>query len=409
MNIILINHYAGLPNMGMEYRPYYLAKEWVNMGHNVWIIVATHSHIRKINKQQNEKLKIENIDGINYVWIKTPEYKGNGLGRIKNMLAFIKTGMFKASFFVKEFKPDVVIASSTYPSDNYIARKICKLSKAKHIYEVHDLWPLSPMELGGMSKNHPFIIAMQHAENFAYKKADAVISMLPKTQEHMQSHGLDLKKWHYIPNGIVVDEWENNDDKVDEEYRNILEELKIKGKTIVGYTGGHALSNSLKTIVETAEKLQNNKNIVFVLVGNGAEKQNLINLSKNLDNIIFLNPVPKNQIPDLLSKMDYLIITWNKTKLYRFGISPNKIYDYMMAKKPIIHATDAPNKFVDEANCGIAVGAEKPDEIVDAIIKLKSMPEDKLKEMGQNGYDYVLKNYDYKILAKKFINVMNNL
>jgi len=89
MNIFLINHYAGSPKMGMEYRPYYLAKEWIKMGHQVSILLASYSHIRQHNHQMNEDIEDVTIDGIQYIWINTPEYKGNGLGRIKNMFAFI--------------------------------------------------------------------------------------------------------------------------------------------------------------------------------------------------------------------------------------------------------------------------------------------------------------------------------
>jgi len=403
VNIFLINHYAGSPEMGMEYRPYYLAQEWIRMGHDVTILVATYSHIRQYNPRQTEDLKEEIIDGIRYIWVKTPPYDGNGIGRIKNMFAFIQKTLYKASYFAKTYQPDAVIASSTYPSDNYVARKIAKLAKAKYIYEVHDLWPLSPMELGGMSKYHPFIATMQHGENFAYRKADAVISMLPKTQEHMQSHGLDLKKWHYIPNGIVINDWKINNE-LEKNIEEKINNLKAQKKIIIGYTGGHAISNSLHTIIDAVKLLNNN--IHFVFIGDGSEKEKLIRQAQGLKNITFLQSIPKYQIPKVLGLFDILIITWNKSPLYRFGINPNKIFDYMMAQKPIIHATDAPNKFVDEAKCGIAIEPENPKAIVNAINKLSSLSDSELEEMGKKGKEFVLKNHDYKILAQQFIDII---
>lgn len=408
MNIFLINHYAGSPKMGMEYRPYYLAQEWVKMGHDVTILVATNSHIRQYNPEQKEDLKEENIDGIRYIWVSTPKYKGNGVGRIKNMIAFIQKTLFKASYFATTYKPDVVISSSTYPSDNYVARKIAKLSKAKYIYEVHDLWPLSPMELGGMSKYHPFIVIMQHGENFAYRKADAVISMLPKTQEHMILHGLDLNKWHFIPNGILTEDLELNQE-LNLHISKTINNLRNQNKKIIGYTGGHAISNSLRTIIEAAKILAKNKNIHFVFIGDGIEKPHLKNQAEDFTNITFFDAIPKTQIPNVLKLMDILIITWNKSPLYRFGINPNKIFDYMMASKPIIHATDAPNKFVDEANCGIHIEPEAPQAIVDAILKLNLLTKEELEQMGKNGKKFVLKNHDYKILAQKFINIIEKI
>lgn len=402
MNILIINHYAGSPELGMEFRPYYLGKEWIKQGHEVTIIAASFSHLRKKNIQTENKIKRQKIDGINYIWIKAPEYTGNGFGRIKNMFKFIKTIKKYAKKFSKEIKPNVVIASSTYPLDIYPARRIADLSNAKLVYEIHDLWPLSPMELGGYSKNHPFIAVMQRAENFAYKHVNAVISILPKTKEHTVAHGLSPEKWFHVPNGIVLEDWEKQE-KIPEAYKNLLNKLRKDGKKIIGYVGGHAISNSLSTIIDAAKILKNDNNFAFIFVGSGTEKENLQKQAKNLQNIHFLEPIKKTQIPSFLNLTDYLIIAWQKKSLYRFGISPNKIFDYMMSEKPIIHAVEAGNDIVKEANCGISVEPENPDKIVEAIKTLQNIPQTELEKLGKNGKEFVLKNHDYKILSDNFL------
>ncbi len=402
MNILLINHYAGSPKMGMEYRPFYLAKEWMKLGHKVTILVATYSHLRQKTPKIQKDFTTQDVDGINYVWVKTPNYEGNGVSRVRNIFSFVFKIYKKAKYLSETIKPDVVIASSTYPSDNYVARRIAHLSKAKYIYEVHDLWPLSPKELGNISKYHPFIMLMQHGENYAYKNADSVISMLPNTKEHMSNHGLDLDKWYHVPNGIYISEV-NNPEELDTDLADNLN--RLKSKIIIGYAGGHAISNSLDTIVEAARILKDDDKYAFVLVGSGNEKNNLIKQAKGLPNIHFFNSIPKKQIPSLLSKMDYLLIAWNKEKLYRFGISPNKIFDYMMASKPIIHAVEAPNTFVKEAKCGIHVEPENPQAIVDAIKQLTEMSANELSKMGQSGKKFVLENHDYKVLAKQMCDI----
>ncbi len=405
MNIILINHYASIPEMGMEFRPYYLAKEWTKLGNEVTIIAASFSHLRKKQPQINEKIKIEFIDGIRYIWIKTPTYKGNSAGRILNMFYFVTKLQKYAKKIINECNPNIVISSSTYPLDIFSAKKISKISKAKLIFEIHDLWPLSPMELGGYSKYHPFIMVMQYAENFAYKNVNAVISILPKTKQHTVEHGLSPEKWFHVPNGIVI---ENSKDKnkIPENYIKTLEKLKTENKVIIGYAGGHAISNSLNTLVETAKILQNNPKFCFVFVGNGAGKQNLINTSQRLKNVVFLDSIPKNQIPDLLSYMDFLFIGWQKSKLYRFGISPNKIFDYMLAEKPIIHAVMAGNDNVKEAKAGISVEPENSDAVADAIIKLDNMSDKDKINFGKNGKNHVIKNHDYKILSNNFLQIL---
>ena len=409
MNILLINHYAGSPTMGMEYRPYYMAKEWTAMGHNVTVILANNSHLRKYNPELSGNFFEQNIDGINYLWVKTPEYEGNGFGRVKNMFAFVRKIFNESSFIANKYKPDIVIASSTYPSDNYVAKKIAKLSGAKYIYEVHDLWPLSPMELGGMSKYHPFILAMQHAETFAYRNADAVVSMLPKTKDYMVNKGLSPEKWFFIPNGFVKREWDNPA-PLNKETAKRIEEIRSKFNTLVGYAGTLGLANALHSLLMAGEKIENSL-VAIVIAGKGPEKENLLSLisGKNINNVFILDPVDKKEIPGLLSEFDILYIGLQYQPLFRFGISPNKMIDYMMAGKPVIQAIKAGNNMVEEAGCGVAIEPENPEKLAKAILKLKNLPPSELKMMGNNGRKFAVANHDYKVLSKQFEELMLKL
>jgi glycosyltransferase involved in cell wall biosynthesis len=235
MNILLINHYAGSNDLGMEYRPFFMGKEWVKMGHSVTILSASFAHVRIRQPDVKVDFSEENINGINYCWIKTPKYSGNGFDRLRNMIAFSWKIYKSALLFAKKFTPDVVIASSTYTYDNYGAKRIANRAGARYIYEVHDLWPLSPMELGGISQYHPFILTLQHAENFAYRNADRVISMLPNTLSYMMKHGLRKEKWHYVPNGIHPEDRKAKT-PLPESHKSLLDELKEKNNKIIIYT-----------------------------------------------------------------------------------------------------------------------------------------------------------------------------
>lgn len=382
--------------------------EWVKAGHCVSILAADNSHLRKRKVKIEKSFEEELIDGIKYIWVKTPEYHGNGISRVKNIFSFVRQTYFNAKKIAKELCPDVVIASSTYPSDNYVARKIAKICKAKHIYEVHDLWPLSPMELGNMSKYHPFIMLMQHGENYAYRHCDAVVSMLPNTKEHMKRHGLDLCKWHYIPNGIVIDDW-NNPEPIPQEYEKLFTDLKNHEKFIVGYTGGHALSNALDNLLDAAELLRGNDDIVFVFVGDGVEKPRLIKKAKNLNNVVFLNPVNKKSISNLLKKMDVLCFGSNKSKLYKYGISANKMMDYMMAEKPVIQYIDTEYDIIKIAKAGFSVETQNPIKLSECIVEALNMSVDTRISIGKNAKSFVLQNHDYSVLATDFLKIINPL
>lgn len=400
MNILLINHYAGSPELGMEFRPYYMAKEWIRQGHKVLIVGATYSHLRK---KQPLKEGRESINGVDYYWIKTNEYKGNGIGRIYSMFLFVFKLFFRYGKLWREFQPDVVIASSTYPLDIYPAHRIAERYKAKLVYEVHDLWPLSPREIGGYSQWHPFIMIMQAAENSAYKYCDLVVSLLPNALKHMEEHGLKKGKFIYIPNGFDSQEWERQVG-ISEAYRTFFEELRSQGKKILGYAGGHALSNALDYLLD-AMKLIQNQDIVCVLIGKGQEKERLRARIKeeNINNVYFLDAISKLEIPDLLKQMDVLYIGWENNPLYRFGISPNKLIDYMMAGKPILHSVNAANDWVFDCKCGVSVSAESPSEIAEGIECIFSFDRISMDEMGKRGKVFVQKELDYAILSKKIL------
>lgn len=399
MNILLINHYAGNPKLGMEFRPYYLGREWVKSGNRVMIVGGSYSHLRK---QQPTEEK-EALEGIEYRWIPLKPYKGNGLGRIKSMFDFVRKLWFSYPKYLEDFKPDVVIASSTYPIDIYPARKIAKHYNAKLIYEVHDLWPLSPMELGGYSKHHPFIIVMQAAEDYCYRHADKVVSLLPNALEHMKERGMDEKKFVYVPNGYVQEEWSGVKEPP-KDIKDLVGQLKSDGKFVIMYTGGHAISNALDFFLDAMKKATDS-NAVALLIGNGQEKSHLETRVKDekIDNVIFLNPVPKQLIPGVLSLADCLYIGWKKNPLYRFGICPNKLLDYMMSGKPIIHSVTAPNDWVKDGKCGISVEAENAETLAKAIKKITATPKDELIKLGKQGKQFCQSKFNYKNLAEQFI------
>jgi glycosyltransferase involved in cell wall biosynthesis len=411
VKILYINHYAGSLKHGMEFRPFYMAREWVKKGNKVTILAASHSHVRAIQPSITSDFTEEDIEGIKYIWSKTLPYQTNGVKRFFNIFSFL-VRIFQYSTKIKsENSPDVVIASSTYPLDIFPALYIAKKFKAKLVYEVHDLWPLSPIELGGMMKIHPFIILIQFAENFAYKNADCVVSMLPKTMDYMISHGMKREKFNYIPNGIDLEEWATTlSIEQTPEIKLLIEEIKEdqkQGKFTVAYLGTHGLANALDNFINAAEKIQN-ESIIFYLIGSGPDKKSLIELanSKKLKNVKFINPIPKKSIPIITRIFDANYIGLQKKSLFRFGISPNKLMDYMAAEKPIINAIEAGNDPVQEANCGISIPAENPSALADAILKLRDMPKEQLKQLGKNGYEYMCNGHDYKILADKFLKAM---
>lgn len=405
MNILYINHYAGSIYHGMEYRPYYLAREWVRAGHKVTIVASNLSHIRNKNivMADNEDYVRENIDGIEYIWCKTTPYGENGLKRVINIFSFLKKVKRLKAEFVNQFKPDLVIASSTYPFDTLIANSIAKASGAKFVYEVHDLWPLTPMEVGGMSRWHPFIMAMQWAEDFGYKHADKVVSLLPKAKEYMQLHGMQADKFIYISNGVAVDDWLNSQQELPAQHLNLFLRLKEQGKFVLAYAGGMGDANALDYLLDACKTIDDR--VALLLVGDGPNKSRLITRveQEKLSNVYFMPAIGKMQIPAFLTACDALYIGWNNLPIYRFGICPNKLFDYMLSAKPIIHSVTAGNDLVAEAKCGYSVAAEDVTAIANAINSVSQLSEPERELLGANGKKYVMQEHDYTVLAQRFL------
>ncbi|HAG10966.1 MAG TPA: glycosyltransferase WbuB [Desulfotomaculum sp.] len=406
MRILIINHYAGSLDHGMEYRPFYFAREWAKMGHTVNIIAAEFSHLRQKNPEAQKDFQIEQIDGITYYWVKTGRYEGNGGKRAFTMIQFVSKLYRRAGKIAKDLKPDAVIASSTYPLDTYPARRIAKLAHARLIHEVHDMWPLTLVELGGISRYHPFVMLLRNAENAAYSKSDAVVSLLPNTMDYIVQHGMKAGNYHHIPNGIVLDDWTYTED-LPELHQKAINEIKLSGNFLVCYFGGHALSNALLAFVDSAKYLDSEK-VCLLLVGQGLEKDNLIQRSKTngSKNIVFLPPVSKKSLPKLLELTDALYIGAARSPLYRFGVSMNKLFDAMMAAKPVLYAVDAANNDVDNACCGITVEPDNAEAIAMGIKQMLKMDPGQLAQMGKNGRHSVIENNDYKILAGRFLQVL---
>jgi glycosyltransferase involved in cell wall biosynthesis len=399
MNILLLNHYAGSPSHGMEFRPFYMAREWVNLGHGVKVIAASYSHVRSRQPAVKGRMLDEDISGVSYRWYTTPEYRGNGLGRVRNILTFVWALWRDASRIAAEFRPDAVIASSTYPMDIWAADRIAKLAGAKLVYEVHDLWPLSPIELGGMSRRNPFIMWVQAAEDYAYRHASKVVSMLPNAKGYMSSRGMAEDKFVYVPNGVNEADWTESVELPPDTVKAIAE-LRETGLPIVCYAGAHGLANALDVLLDASIELKNKAQIL--LVGNGPERDRLKQRAEReeLSNVFFLPAVQKNAMPRLLAMVDVAYLGLLPQPLFKYGISPNKLMDYMMAGKPIVMSVDAGNDPVAEAGCGFTVKPGDATAVSEAIVHLVDMPIAQREAMGRRGRTEILKKQTYRVLAQ---------
>lgn len=409
MNILLINHYAGSPRHGMEFRPYYFAREWTRDGHSVKVAASSASHVRSRRPPDNGPVTREDIDGIEYLWLRTRPYQGNGAARLVNMAQFAAR-LYGLSAHLRGWRPDAVVASSTYPYDVWPAARLARRHGAGLFYEVHDLWPLTPMLLGGFSRRHPMIASMQWAEDYAYRHADAVISMLPCAYAHMERHGLSRDRYVHIPNGVDPGPAPAAADHPDTvRARAALASLRERCDFVIAYAGAHGHANALDTLLD-AMGLLRDRPIGLLLIGSGPEREALRAQAARLElaRVAFVDPVERGCIPAILEQADAAYIGLRDSPLFAYGVSPNKLFDYMQASRPVVYAINSGNDIVGEAGCGISIKSQDPAALARGIEAMRATPADERAAMGERGAQYVRTHHAYPVLARLFLEVIES-
>jgi glycosyltransferase involved in cell wall biosynthesis len=394
----MINQYAGSPRHGMEYRHYHLARALTEQGHTAVIVSGTRSHLFTCPPQVRARFTREVIDAINYCWVRVPDYeRAVSAGRVRNMMAFalrlarLPVGRLPA--------PDAILVSSPSLFPLPVAARWARRFGARLVFEVRDIWPLTLRELGGLSARHPLVALMQPLEDFGYRRADAVVSVLPAAEAHMVSRGMDHRKFHYIPNGI--DLAHDGAGPADPRVRAAIR----PGRFTVGFVGTLGRANVLETLIDAARLLDPDEAQV-VVVGQGPERDELAARATGLRNVAFTGPIPKDRLAGTIALFDACYVGYRRSPLYRFGVSPNKLYEYMAAGRPVLFAADAANHPVSDADCGRTVVPEDPAALAAAIRSLAAAGEQERGRLGANGRAYVERRHEYGHLARELAAVL---
>ncbi|WP_101842479.1 glycosyltransferase family 4 protein [Halobacillus sp. Marseille-P3879] len=399
MNIWIFNHYGVGPNSSGITRHFDLAKELVSKGHNVTIFAASFNHQKREEQQKYDKgneYVIYDYNGVKFYWIKTPKYYKNDYRRILNMLLYT----YRTNKLVKKVEgtPDIIIGSLMHPLAAILGYKISKKLKTKFYFEERDLWPQSLIDLGKISSKSVIVKVLSKLELFLYKKADKIIVLFDKAPKYVKKRGIKSEKIIYLPNGVDFNLYKV-EKKLPDLYLNTL--YKLKDKFLLVYTGAHGLANNLGSMLEIAEKVYDqDENIHFLLVGDGPEKDKIIRQAdeKNLKNLTFLPSIQKDCIPSLLKYANAGIITMHNAEVYKWGISLNKMFDYMAACLPIVMLSNLQDTIISKQNLGIV--SSNVDNIAERIVKL-SNNKALLEKYSVNSFMYGKQNHSWEKLAEK--------
>ncbi len=404
MNIWIFNHHAQGPEIPGGTRHYDLAKQLIKKGHTVTIFAAgLHYTLLKETVEYNDDgYKIENKDGVEFVWIKTYPYEVNNIKRMINIVSYA----WKLNFLIPKIglnKPDIIIGTTVHPFAPLVGYKFAKKYKTPFVFEIRDLWPQSFIDMEIWSKDSFTSKFFKYIERYTVSKSDAIISLSPKTEQYLNDE-YNYTNNTYIPNSVDIDAVASNL-MLGETNSTIkaIEKLKSTGKFVCMFTGAIVKTNTINVFVEVAQKMKN-KNIQIVLIGKGQEREKYETLSKkeSIKNITFLDPVNKKLVPKLLNLADVLLLVQGNIQ---WG-SSNKLFDYLAAKKPIVTSLYAKhNNIVEDIKCGYSAEYNNSEDMMGKIVKTYQLNQEKRIEMGEKAYAYVSENHDIKLMANKLENL----
>jgi len=408
-HIWLINQYAMPPEYEVRIQTLKRAQYLQEFGYEVTIISGSYLHNTEINLIKDRKPFLEaSYNGINYIHIRTSKYSGNGIRRIYNLIEF------PVRFFLhyKKFnKPDIIDHLATVPFGNilyFIAKKI----KARYIVDVVDLWPESFVAMGLVKKNNMFLKLAYRFEKWLYEKADDVVFSMEGGLDYIIEKGwnigsggkIDLKKIHYINNGVDVKDFDYNKQNYLIEDKDLEKDVTFK----VIYIGSVRLANNLKLIIDAAKELIEHPRIVFLIYGDGDDRLYLEKYCKenNIANVIFKQKwVELKYVPYILSKSSLNLLNYKQTAIERFGGSQSKSFQYMASGRPIVSNIDMAYCPIKKFRLGIAATFKDAKEYADAILKIASLEKEEYIKLCENSRKASY-HYDYKELAKKFIKII---
>lgn len=398
MNIWYISKYASPSKYFFGTRHFYLAEEWVNTGNDVTVFTSNSSHLTDKLPKFKESVFIEFINGVRAVWLNTLKSKKSiGISRILSWFHFD----FRLLIINKKNlpKPDVIIVSSLSLTTVLPAWILACRYKAKFIFEVRDIWPLSILILGRYSKYNLFIIYLTWLEKFGYKNADLIVGTMPNLIQHVREDCKVNTKCITIPQGVSLRFYEQEQSEISEEYLN---NYIPKNKFIICYAGTINANNPLDNLINAAKILATNDQIHFIILGNGDRKAFFQENTKGFQNVSFPPVIPKNQLNSLLQKIDVCYDSCNSS-LAKFGLSRNKWIDYMYASKPIICSYEGFQSMINEANCGSFVKFNDEEQLVKAIKSYSKLNKSELVKIGERAKKFVTDNRRFDYLAAKYI------
>lgn len=385
--VLVLNHFAKTPDAPGGNRHYDLFTRLP--GWEVSVLAADRNNMAKSRQTSTGSSPVRFV----------PTVGGrSSLGRVLNWVSYAITALVIG---LRGPTPDVVYASSPHLLAGLSGWMIARARRAAFVLEVRDIWPRILVDMGTMSESSVLYRSLLRLEAFLYRSADVVVHLAAGNCEYLIDHKVGPDRLHFIPNSVAPSATEPS-------RTDVRTKLGLDG-TVAIYTGAHGRANGLDHLLSAARDLASEENdLLVVLVGDGTEKDRLVRRAQDesIENVRFLDPVPKRELPDLYAAADLGVHVLEDVPLFRHGVSPNKIMDYMAAGLPIV--TNSPGEAGDvvlDAQAGIVAD---PLELAHGIRQLLGTSPVERKRMGDRGLRYVQEHRNPDLMAQRLKRALDN-
>jgi len=409
MKILYVSQYFP-PEMGAPAaRAAELSRHWAASGHEVTVLTGFPNHpTGVIAPEYRHKFRRlvarEKTDGVNVVrtWL-LPFPNRKAHERMLNYSSFCasaaSTGLFLS-------RPDVVIATSPQLLVGLSGWWLARCRRVPFVFEVRDLWPESLAAVGMGDANSLLHRSLAKIAGFLYRRSDRVVVVTPAFEEYLVEHwSVPRHKISVVENGVETQLF------APQPATSLRRELGAEGKFVVSYIGTMGMAHGLETIIAAAARLQDtNPRIVFLLVGEGADKDRIVALARerSLNNLRFVDQQPREKIPAYICASDVCLVLLKNADLFKTVI-PTKMLEFMSCARPVILGVDGQaRKILEEARGGLAIEPENSDALVNAIRSLAANRE-MARELGQNGREHMLRTFSRLQTAEKYARVLERL
>lgn len=402
-NVWILNQYAATPDDCGGTRHFELAKRLARRGYDVTIIGAGPPGREATSTKAGAALiETRTYDGVRFVLLRLrTAYARNGIARALNMTEFALAAWAcgRTRFRGAAPNPDIVIGSTPHLLAPAAAWRLANRFRARFVIEVRDLWPETIVQMGLLSRGHPIARLLYRIERFLYARASSILTVLPHASEYFDrvSPG---KPVLVLPNGVDLQAFDCSarDPGSGDTFR-------------VVYAGTIRPANGLLNVVLAADLLKEDQQISIHVYGDGAcraELEEQVEL-RGLSNLVFHGPVPKANVPSVLCSAHAFLLNYARIGIGKFGISPNKLWEYMAAGRPVIFAHEAANDPVADVACGLSLPPEAPDRLADAIRSLAAVSPEERRAMGKRGRVYVRQHHDWDLLAGRLAKALDEV